>query len=180
MKISIIAAVAENGVIGQNNQLVWELPVDMNFFMKTTQEHCILTGRRNYESIPKNFRPLKNRTNIVITSQQNYSVDHGEVKVVHSVEEGINLAVKLDEKELFIIGGGQIYEQTIKQADRLYLTEVKHQFEGDTFFPSFDRSEYQEISRIIHKPDHRHQYEMHFTVLEKQLQSEDSHRLGDT
>lgn len=167
MKISIIAAIAENGVIGRNNQLVWHLPMDMNFFMKTTQGHCILTGRRNYESIPEKFRPLKNRTNIVVTSQHNYSDSHPDLKVVHSVEEGVEVALNAGEKELFVIGGGQIYEQTIDLADRLYLTEVKHQFEGDTYFPSFDRSLYQESSRIIQCPDETHKYGMHFTVLEK-------------
>ena len=167
MKISIIAAIAENGVIGRNNQLVWHLPMDMNFFMKTTQGHCILTGRRNYESIPEKFRPLKNRTNIVVTSQHNYSDSHPDLKVVHSVEEGVEVALNAGEKELFVIGGGQIYEQTIDLADRLYLTEVKHDFEGDTYFPSFDRSVYEETSRIIQGPDENHEYEMHFTVLEK-------------
>ncbi len=167
MIISIIAAVAENNVIGRNNQLVWNLPMDMNFFMKTTQGHCILTGRRNYESIPEKFRPLKNRTNIVVTSQPNYSDGHQDFEVVHSVEEGIELALKLGEKELFVIGGGQIYEQTITQANRLYLTEVKHQFEGDTYFPSFDRSILEEASRIIQLPDEWNEYEMHFTILVK-------------
>ncbi len=167
MKISIIAAIAENSVIGWNNQLVWNLPIDMKFFMKTTQGHCILTGRRNYESIPEKFRPLKNRTNIVVTRQHNYTDDHDELKVVHSVEEGIELAAKLGEKELIVIGGGKIYEQTINQADRLYLTEVKHQFEGDTYFPSFDRTEWEETSRIICAKDQDHSYEMHFTMLER-------------
>lgn len=165
MIISIIAAVAENGVIGRDNQLVWNLPMDMKFFMKTTEGHCILTGRRNYESIPEKFRPLKNRTNIVVTSQPDYSDGNQELKVVHSVEEGIGLASKLGEKELFVIGGGQIYEQTINLATRLYLTEVKHQFEGDTFFPSFDQSVFEETSRIIQLPDEWNEYEMHFTTL---------------
>lgn len=167
MRMSIIAAVAENGVIGRNNQLVWSLPLDMKFFMKTTQGHCILTGRRNYESIPEQFRPLKNRTNIVVTSQHDYSTGHQELKVVHSVNEGIELASSLGEKELIVIGGGQIYEQTIRLADRLYLTEVKHSFEGDTFFPSFDKSEWEETSRIICAADVDNAFEMHFTVQER-------------
>ena len=94
MRISIIAAVAENGVIGKNNQLVWNLPIDMKFFMKTTHGHCILSGRKNYESIPAKFRPLKNRTNIVVTTQKGYCKDHDALKVVPNVQEGINLAFK--------------------------------------------------------------------------------------
>lgn len=167
MRISIIAAVAENGVIGKNNQLVWNLPFDMKFFMKTTQGHCILSGRKNYESIPAKFRPLKNRTNIVVTTQKGYCKDHDALKVVPNVQEGINLALSINEKELFIIGGGQVYEQTIELVDRLYLTEVKHKFEGDTHFPSFDKSQWEEKSRIIHTADDDHLFEMHFTVLDR-------------
>ena len=167
MKISLIAAVSENGVIGKNNQLVWNLPIDMKFFMKTTLGHCILSGRKNYESIPTKFRPLKNRTNIVVTTQEGYCKDQADLKVVHQVQEGIDLAFSLNEKELFVIGGGQVYEQTIQLATRLYLTEVKHTFEGDAHFPSFDKSKWEEKSRIIQPADEEHLFEMHFTVLDR-------------
>lgn len=167
MIISIIAAVAENNVIGGNNQLMWHLPLDMRFFMKTTEGHCILTGRRNYESIPEKFRPLKNRTNIVVTRQETYLEESEELKVVNRIEQGIQLAKDLEERELFIIGGGEIYEQTMHLADRLYLTEIKHQFDGDTFFPSFDRSGWNETSRIICGADADNAYEMQFVVLER-------------
>lgn len=167
MKISIIAAVAENNVIGNNNQLVWDLPVDMRFFMKTTEGHCVLTGRRNYESIPEKFRPLKNRTNIVVTNREDYPGNTGGLKIVNTIQQGIDYAKVLDEKELYIIGGGQIYAQTIEIADRLYLTEIKHSFSGDTYFPSFDRQPFEETSRIICEPDQKHAYEMHFVVLDK-------------
>jgi len=166
MRISIIAAVADNGVIGKDNQLVWNLPIDMKFFMNTTQGHCILSGRKNYESIPAKFRPLKNRTNIVVTTQEGYCKDQADLKVVHNVQEGIDLASSINEKELFVIGGGEVYEQTIQLANRLYLTEVKHKFEGDTHFPSFDKSQWEEKSRIIHAVDENHTFEMHFTVLD--------------
>jgi len=167
MRISIIAAVAENGVIGKDNQLVWNLPIDMKYFMKTTQGHCILSGRKNYESIPSKFRPLKNRTNIVVTTKKGYGPDQAGIEVVHNVQEGIDLASSSNEKELFIIGGGQVYEQTIHLTDRLYLTEVKHNFEGDTHFPSFDKSQWEEKSRIIHTADEDHLFDMHFTVLDR-------------
>ena len=174
MKISIIAAVSENGVIGKDNQLVWSLPIDMKFFMKTTEGHCILTGRKNYESIPEKFRPLRNRTNIVITTQSGYGEQHPELKVVNNIDDGIELARALSEKELFIIGGGQIYQQTIDLADRLYITEVKHQFDGDTFFPSIDESEWYESSRIIVSPDEHHAFRMEFTVLDRSKTSNES------
>ena len=167
MIISLIAAVAENGIIGGNNTLPWHLPLDMRFFMKTTEGHCIITGRRNYESIPEKFRPLKNRTNIVVTRQQNYALETGELKVVGSLQEGIEVARRAMEQELFIIGGGEVYRQAMSLADRLYITEIKHQFEGDTYFPSFDRSEWQETSRIICGADTDNAHDMHFVVMER-------------
>lgn len=167
MKISIIAAVAENNVIGNNNQLVWDLPVDMRFFMKTTEGHCVLTGRRNYESIPEKYRPLKNRTNIVVTKRKDYQEKGDNLKIVNTIQQGIDSAKALDEKELFIIGGGQIYAQTIEIVDRLYLTEIKHSFSGDTYFPSFDRHPFEETSRIICEPDEKHAFKMHFVVLDR-------------
>jgi dihydrofolate reductase len=168
MRISIIAAVAENGVIGKDSQLVWNLPIDMKFFMNTTLGHCILTGRRNYESIPEKYRPLKNRTNIVVTKQPGYAEEHSGLKVANNIEDGIEMARAMGEKELFIIGGGQIYEQTLQLADRLYLTEVKHEFDGDTFFPDFDRIEWVEMSRIVVEADERNPYRMDFIILERE------------
>lgn len=175
MIISIIAAVAENGVIGGNNALPWHLPLDMRFFMKTTEGHCILTGRLNYESIPEKFRPLRNRTNIVVTRQQNYAEETAELKIVGSIEEGIEVARKLGEKELFIIGGGQIYAQAMPIADRLYITEIKHQFEGDTYFPDIDPSEWDEVSRIVCEADSENSYRMEFVVLENSTKQEGRH-----
>ncbi len=167
MIVSIIAAVAENGVIGRDNQLIWHLPVDMRFFMKTTEGHCILTGRRNYESIPEKMRPLKNRTNIVVTRQPDYQPESRQLKIVNSIEDGIDLALKLKEKELFIIGGGQIYQQTVQLADRLYITEVKQSLEGDTYFPTIDHTHWNELSRIIYPADQNHAHDMHFVVYER-------------
>ena len=167
MIISIIAAVAENGIIGGNNKLPWHLPLDMRFFMKTTEGHCIITGRRNYESIPEKFRPLRNRTNIVVTRQQSYAQETDELKIVGSLEEGIEVARKLNEKELFIIGGGQIYKQSMSLADRLYITEIKHQFDGDTYFPSYDPAKWEEVSRIVCKANQDNAYDMEFVVMER-------------
>ena len=165
MIISLIAAVAENQVIGKDNDLVWSLPKDMKYFMDTTERHCILTGRKNYESIPEKYRPLNNRTNIIITRSENY--DAPGAIVVSSISEGIEYAKQKGEKELFVIGGGTIYCQTLKWADRLYITEVKGEFEGDTYFPEFDKTEWNEVSRNSNKSDEKHAVAYDFVVYER-------------
>ncbi|MGI9544135.1 MAG: dihydrofolate reductase [Cyclobacteriaceae bacterium] len=170
MMISLIAALAKNNVIGKDNELVWHLPDDMRYFMKTTLGHCVLMGRRNYESIPAKYRPLKNRTNIVVTRQMDYQVSE-KVIPVNSVDQGITFARQYGEVELFVIGGGEIYQQTLNIADRLYLTEIKSDFEGDTYFPEFDRSEWKESSRITHPIDPNHAYEFDFVVLDRAKES---------
>lgn len=167
MIISMIAAVSENRVIGKDNDLVWNLPYDMKYFMDTTSGHHILTGRRNYESIPNKYRPLRNRTNIIVTRQKDYYVD-GAI-VVHSIEEGIKIARENREEELFIIGGGQIYEQALPFADRLYLTEVMEVFDGDTFFPEINQGKWAEISRFHHETDEEHAYAFDFVIYNRKI-----------
>jgi len=135
MIVSLIAAVARNNVIGRNNQLIWNLPKDMKFFMDTTMGHHVIMGRRNFESIPLKYRPLKNRANIIISRNKNY---HAEGCVlVNSISEGLKYAIENNEKECFIIGGGQIYQHALdlKIVDQLYITHIDENFEGDTFFP---------------------------------------------
>jgi dihydrofolate reductase len=132
-KISIIAAVSKNGVIGKDNKLPWHLPEDMKFFKDTTTGHCVITGRKNYESIPAKFRPLKDRTNIVVTRQEGYAAE-GAV-VVQSIEAAIEAAKKTGDEEIFIIGGADVYKQCMGLADRMYITSIEQEFEGDVFFP---------------------------------------------
>jgi dihydrofolate reductase len=134
MILSIIVAVAENNVIGKDNTLIWDLPADMKFFKEKTKGHVIITGRKNYESIPEKFRPLPDRTNIVITRQVDYKAP-GAI-VVASIEAAIQYAKQHHvNEEVFIIGGAEIYKQTISICDRIYLTRIHHSFEGDAFFP---------------------------------------------
>jgi len=135
MRISTIAAVAMNGVIGKDNDLVWNLRDDMKFFMDTTKGHVVITGRRNYESIPEKYRPLKGRTNVVVTRNERYRAE-GAV-VVHSLQDGIDLARAQGETECFIIGGGQIYREALAsgQVDTQYITHVHAEPEGDTHYP---------------------------------------------
>ena len=165
MIISLIAAVADNRVIGKDNKLVWDLPRDMKYFMDTTSNHFILTGRKNYESIPPKFRPLKNRTNVIITRQNDYEAE-GTI-IVHSLEEALELARNEGEEEVFVIGGGEIFEQSIDLADRLYITEVKSEFNGDTVFPEYNPADWKEISRVENLPDDNHKYAFDFVVLER-------------
>ena len=162
MIISLIAAVSKNRVIGKNNDLPWHLPDDMKYFMQTTKEHHVIMGRKNYQSIPEKFRPLPNRTNIVVTRQSIFEAP-GCI-ITHSINESLNLARKTGEKEVFIIGGAEIYKEGIAQAEKLYLTEIDAEFGGDTFFPEFEKKQWKEESRIHHPADDRHRFPFDFVV----------------
>ena len=166
MKVSMIVAVAENGVIGKDNDLIWHLPKDMRFFKETTIGHHVIMGRKNFESIPHKYRPLPNRTNIVITRQSDYTAE-GCV-VVNSVEEALKVAKSNGENEAFIIGGGQIYRIALEKnlIDKIYLTKVYHSFDGDTFFPELN-NKWGEESKTINKTDDKHAYDFDFITLEK-------------
>lgn len=165
MKISLIAALTQNHVIGKNNDLPWQLPDDMKYFMQTTKQHHVVMGRKNYESIPEKFRPLPNRTNLVVTRQIDFVAPH--CTVVNSLEKGIAIAKATAEQELFIIGGAEIYCLAMPLADRLYLTEIQADLSGDTYFPPFDKRIWKEVSRRHHPADERHLYAFDFVIYEK-------------
>lgn len=163
--ISIIVAAAEKNVIGKDNSLIWHLPADMKFFKEKTSGHCIITGRKNYESIPEKFRPLPNRTNIVITRQKNYQAP-GAI-VVETIEDAILKAKETGDQEIFIIGGAEIYKQFMRYADKIYLTKIYHSFEGDTFFPEINDKNWREVSRIKGLTDEKNIYDHDFFIFEK-------------
>lgn len=167
MITSLIVAIAENNVIGKDNDLIWHLPNDMKFFKEKTLNHHIITGRKNYISIPEKYRPLANRTNIVLTHQTNFK-EEGCI-VLHSLEDAIAHAKKNNEAELFIIGGGQIYKEALEKGlvDRMYITHVHHQFNGDTFFPEINNKTWKKASEINNPIDEKHQYSYSFAVYEK-------------
>jgi dihydrofolate reductase len=165
MIISLIAALTENRVIGKSNDLPWHLPDDMKYFMQTTVGHHVIMGRKNYESIPDKFRPLANRTNIVVTRQEEY--DAPGCIVVNSIPAGIDIAIDNREAEIFIIGGAEIYAQSLAFANRLYLTEIQTSLEGDAFFPMFTKHEWNEVSRKHHPVDAKHLYAFDFVIYEK-------------
>lgn len=159
--ICLVVAKSTNHVIGNNNQLIWHLPNDLKHFKELTSAHPIIMGRKTFESIGK---PLPNRTNIVITRNQDWQFDN--VLVVHSLAEAIEKAKAIDE-QIFIIGGGNIYVQAMKWADVLEVTEVHHSFEGDTYFPLIDQEIWQEVSRIDHQKDEKHLFDFSFVRYEK-------------
>ncbi|MEP2668486.1 MAG: dihydrofolate reductase [Cyclobacteriaceae bacterium] len=165
MTISLIAAVAQNRVIGKENDLPWRLPDDMKYFMQTTSGHHVLMGRKNYDSLPNKFKPLPNRTNIVVTRQNNFNASG--CTVVSSIEKGIDLALENNETELFVIGGAQIYKQSLERADYLYLTEINAEIEGDTYFPNFEPNDWEEVSRKHHGTDDRHRYSFDFVIYKR-------------
>lgn len=160
MVLSIIVAVSEDNVIGKDNALIWHLPADMKFFKEKTVGHCVITGRKNYESIPEKYRPLPNRTNIVITRQKKY-IAPGAI-VVDSLEKAIDRALQTGDDEVFIIGGAEIYKQSINLVDKLYITKIRHKFEGDAFFPEINLENWKEIKRINFSADEKNRYDYTF------------------
>lgn len=151
MILSLIAAIGKNNELGKNNQLLWKLPADMKHFRTTTSGHPVIMGRKTFESLG---RSLPNRRNIVITRDKNYQSD--SVDVVYSLEEALSL---LDNTsgEAFIIGGGQIYTESIVKADKLYITHVDATLDADTFFPTIDSS-WKKVSEEKHEKDTENEY----------------------
>jgi dihydrofolate reductase len=165
MRISIIVAVTENNVIGRNNDLPWHLPTDMKYFKDTTMGHCVVMGRKNFESIPPKYSPLVGRTNIVVTRQKDYNAE-GAV-VVNSIDAAIEFSKSRNETECFITGGGEIFAQTIELCDRIYLTRIHATIEGDVHFPEVDMNVWKEISRKDVSPDEKNNYPFSFLVYER-------------
>jgi len=163
MIVSLIAALTKNMVIGKNNDLPWKLPDDMKYFMETTKNHAVIMGRKNYDSLPPKFKPLKERFNIVLSRER--KIDG--VSTVASMEEALTLAEKHERNEIFVIGGAQIYNLAMPWAKRLYLTEIDAVLEGDTFFPAFDKNLFHQISKTHHQKDERHAYPFDFVVYER-------------
>jgi dihydrofolate reductase len=155
--IKIIVATSKNRVIGNDNSLIWNLPSDLKHFKKLTTDNSIVMGRKTYESIG---RPLPNRRNIIITRQEDYEVD--DCEVVGSLEE----ALLLCGSNCFIIGGGEIYKQSINIADKIYLTLIDEEFEGDTYFPEIDE-DWVEVIRENKEQDDKNEYNYSFIEYER-------------
>ena len=161
MELVLIVAVAKaNYGIGKDNDLLWHLPGDMKFFRSQTTGFPVITGRKNYESIPEKFRPLPNRNNIIVTRQD---IKYPGADVCSSIEEAINVAKSYNNEKAFIIGGGQIYKQCLDQGilDRLIITWVDAELEADVFFPTLG-SEWKLVSEEKNNPDEKNAYSYTF------------------
>jgi dihydrofolate reductase len=163
MTISIIVAASENNVIGKDNTLPWHLPNDLKYFKDKTMGHCVVMGRKNFESIPDKFRPLSGRTNIVITRQKDYR-PQGSI-IIHSIDDAIQFAKEQGETDCFVVGGGEIFKQSIHLCDVIYITRIHQQIEGDIFFPKLNPAEWKEVSREDFKADEKNEYDYSFIKL---------------
>ena len=162
MIVSAIVAATENWVIGRDNDIPWYLSNDLKFFKKTTLNHHIIMGRKTYASIG---RPLPKRTNIVLTRNPFYVIQN--CLMAHSIQEALELAHDNGEKEAFIIGGGKIYKESFDLLDRIYMTVVHTELEGDTFFPALDMTIWKEVSSVPHKAGEKDDFDYTFKVFEK-------------
>ena len=160
--ITIIAAIGANNELGKDNDLIWHLPADLKRFKKVTTGHTIIMGRNTFESIGK---PLPNRRSIIITRSTSYKKEGCEV--VHSLEDAIKL-IK-DQDNAFIIGGAQIYHEAIEKnlVDQLDITAVHQDFNADVYFPSIDKSTWEEVSRVSFTPDEKNRYNYSFLSYKK-------------
>jgi len=163
--ISLIVAASTNNAIGKNNQLLWHLPKDLKFFKNTTWAMVVIMGRKTFESVNK---PLPGRLNIVVTTNTAWKAEG--VKVATNLAEAIALAKGESFKEIFIIGGGEIYKQAMPLADKIYLTRVHVELDGDTFFPVIDEREWELISKEDFEKDDKHAYDFSFQTWVKEEQ----------
>jgi dihydrofolate reductase len=158
--ISLIAAIGKNNELGKGNDLLWHMPADMQYFRDTTRGHTVIMGRKTFESLKS---PLPNRKNIVITRDENYKKEG--IEVVHSLQEALNKAES--ELEVFVIGGAEIYKQSIPIADKLYITKIDAEDkDADTFFPTIG-PEWIETSREEHEADDKNPYKYIFVTYTK-------------
>lgn len=161
MSVTLIAAIARNRVIGKDGDLPWRLPADFRHFKRTTVGHPLIMGRRTFESLGK---PLPDRTNIVVTRNRDYRPE-GAV-VVSSFDDAMRVA-RQQNTDVFIGGGEDVFRHFLPSADRMILTWIDEEFEGDTFFPAFDESEWRVVSREDHEPDEKNRYRYSFVVYER-------------
>jgi dihydrofolate reductase len=162
MRLSLIAAVADNGVIGSGNDIPWRLPEDWRRFKATTIGHHLLMGRLTWESIGK---PLPGRTTVVISRGRPELP--AEILLAGSLEQAISIAEQAGDDEAFVAGGAGIYRLALPRAERLYLTRVHTSIEGDTHFPSWDETEWNLISEELHPEDERHAWPFTFQVFDR-------------
>ncbi|WP_242130698.1 dihydrofolate reductase [Aestuariivivens marinum] len=160
-EITIIAAAAKNNAIGKDNKLIWHLSDDLKRFKNLTNGHFIIMGRKTFESFPK---PLPNRTHVVITRQENYTVPDGVI-VVNNLDDALDAAK--NDSQPFIIGGGEIYNQAMAIADKIELTRVHENFDADTYFPNIDTTIWKEMAHTLHDKDENNDYKYSFITYKR-------------
>lgn len=163
MRISLILAASENNVIGNDNALPWHLPRDLKYFKEKTKGHVIIMGRKTFEALGK---PLPHRTHVIVSRNKDYQVPEG-VYLVGSLEEAYLKAEELGESEAFVIGGGEIYRQSLDRADLVYLTRIFESFEGDTKFDELDPKTWKLKSGEVHPSDEKNPHRHAFFVYSK-------------
>lgn len=163
MKIAMIAAMAKNNVIGKDNDMPWHLPDDLKFFKSKTVGKPVIMGRKTFESIGS--RPLPNRPNLVVSRNSQLACEG--VTVFSSVDEALASLSAPDIEEVIIMGGGQLYEQMLPRADRLYLTLIEAELDGDTFFPNWQELAWKTLEEQRHEIDERHAYAFNFVTLDR-------------
>jgi dihydrofolate reductase len=168
VKISIIAAIATNGVIGRNGRLPWRLATDLQRFKRLTMGHTIIMGRKTWESIG---RPLPGRTTVVVTRQSDYRASHEGVRIAASLDDALRIAEAAGDDETFIVGGAEIYRAALPRADRLYFTEVAADVDGDAYFPlnfdTFDWDAWNIVETEAHEADTQNDYAFVFVTLQR-------------
>lgn len=160
MRLSIIVAMDDNQLIGQDNALPWHLPADLGYFKRTTIGKTVLMGRKTYESIG---RPLPSRRNVIVSRNADFRAEGCEV--VSSIDQALELARHDD--EVMVMGGASFYEQMLPSVDRLYITQIEGTYEGDAYFPVFNRADFSESFRESHQPDEKNKHTYHFTILDR-------------
>lgn len=158
--VSIIVAIAQNGTIGDKNALLWHIKEDMRFFRTTTSGHPVIMGRKTFESLGS--KPLPKRTNIVITRADR---EFEGALTAHSLEEAIRMAG--EDEEIFIMGGAQIYREALSVVDRMYITHVERDYEGDTVFPEIDYSQWRLVDVVRHERGEEYEYPFEFRIYDR-------------
>jgi dihydrofolate reductase len=164
MRVSIIVAIAENGVIGRDGKLPWHLPRDLERFKRLTMEHTVIMGRRTWESIG---RQLPGRRMIVVSRCADYRVNVGGVMVAQSLDEALRLTEAADDTEAFVIGGSELFRESLPAADKLYVTRVRAAVAGDTFFPEVNWADWRLIESESHGADNRNEHALDFQIYER-------------
>jgi len=165
MIISLLVAASDNNVIGKNNQLLWHLPNDMKYFKNISWAMPIIMGRKTFESLGN--KPLNGRINIIMTSRKELNSSYENLQIATNIKEAMAKAEATDCKEVFVIGGGEIFKEFFSIADKIYVTRVHANLEGDTYFPAIDESKWKMVSSNPFPADEKHKYAYDFQVWER-------------